>query len=304
MVRLKSAWSIPAALACVCLATVRAPLVAQQPTLADVLAKTADRAAALSETTRLLVCEERYKQKLERVRAIVGFEGSVSVGSRSEVEAVGMDSREWVAELALFATPGNEAAGFPWREFRDIVSVNGKPLRDGNSRLAGLAALSADVAGVTAVEITRDAATFMFGRLVRAVDIPRTALLFLHRANQPRFEFKKGGQRTIDGTNTWEIKFKEKSTPTIIRASGDKNAPSTGSFWIDPATGDVLMSVLKSPDSSAVYDELTVTCNQDPETGLRLPATLTERIMDDEAGQRVQATATFTKWRSVPRKTR
>lgn len=43
---------------------------------------------------------------------------------------------------------------------------------------------------------------------------------------------------------------------------------------------------------SAVYDELRVTCCQEPEAGLRLPATLTERIVDDEAGQRVQATET------------
>jgi hypothetical protein len=33
---------------------------------------------------------------------------------------------------------------------------------------------------------------------------------------------------------------------------------------------------------------------------LSLPAALTERVVDDPAAQRVQATATFTNWRAVP----
>ena len=304
MVRLKTAWSITAVVAFVLLAMVRVPLLAQQPALADVLAKAGERAAALSDTTRVLTCEERYKQILERVRELIGFDSGAGnpSGSHSEVSAVGMDSRVWVAELVILATPGNQDVGLPFREFRDVVSIDGKPVRDGQSRLANLAAFSPEVAGFKALEASQDASGFLFGRFTRAVDIPRAALLFLHPANQSRFELKKGGQRTIDGVKTWEIKFKEKVTPTIIRGSGDKDAPSVGSFWVDPETGDVLESYLKSADMKEVYDELTVTYRKDPESGLRLPATLVERIMDELAGQRVQGTATFTKWRSVPRK--
>jgi hypothetical protein len=284
------------------LASARWPIRGQQPDLADLLAKAAARAAELSAPDRMLVCEERYKQALDRVRAIVGFDVGGPVGSRSEVAAVGVDKREWVAEMALFATPGNAAEGLPWREFRDIVSVDGKPRRDGQPRLARLASQTPDVAGITALEISQEATTHMFGRLLRAVDIPRAAQLFLHGSNQPRFEFKKGGQKTIDGVKATEVRFKETSSPTIIRASGGTDSVSSGAFWIDPATGDVLMSVLKSPDSKEIYDELTVRYARVPELGLCLPATLTERVMDEPAGQRVQATATFGNWRAVPRK--
>lgn len=304
MVRPKTAWLIPVVASLAVVATVRAPLIAQQPALADVLAKAAERVVAFSDPTRVLTCEERYKQILERVRELVGFDagaGSPS-GSRSEVSAVGMNTRVWIAELVIVATPGNQADGLPWREFRDVVSVDGKMVRDGQSRLANLASLPADVGGFKALEASQEASNFMFGRLQRAADIPRAALLFLHPANQSRFEFKKGGQRTIDGVKTWEVKFKEKSAPTIIRASGDKDAPSIGSFWIDPTTGDVLESYLKSADFKEVYDELTVTYAKDPETGLRLPATLVERVIDEIAALRVQATATFTKWHAVARK--
>ena len=291
-----------AAAVLVILASSRHPSVAQQPDLAAVLAQAAERAAELSAPNRLLVCEEHYKQLLDRVRAIVGFDVGGPVGSRSEVAPVGVDKREWIAELALFPTPGNAAEGLPWREFRDIVSIDGVPHDDGAAQLSRLASVPADVAGVTALDISLGASAHMFGRLLRALDIPRAAQIFLHPSNQPRFEFKKGGQKTIAGVKTMEVKFRETSRPTIIRASGNGDAPSSGSFWIDPATGDVLMSVLKSADSREISDELTVTYERVPELGLCLPATLTERIVDDPAGQRVQTSATFTKWRAVPRK--
>ena len=292
------------AAACILLALAPTPAGSQQNDLAGVLAKAAARAAELAAPDRMFVCEERYKQNLDRVRSLVGFDVGGPVGSRSEVAAVGVDKREWVAEFALFATPGNAASGLPWREFRDIVSIDGVPRRDGVPRLARLAAQSPDVAGITALEISQEAAVYMFGRLQRAVDIPRAAQLFLHESNQPRFEFKKGGQKTIAGVKAMEVRFKETSTPTIIRASGDKDSGSTGSFWIDPATGDVLMSVLKSADAKDIYDELTVTYARVEELGLWLPATLTERVTDEPAAQRVQATAAFTNWRAVPRKPR
>ena len=98
--------------------------------------------------------------------------------------------------------------------------------------------------------------------------LPRLPAIFLHAVNQPRFAFTKGGNRTIKGVKTVEVKFQENGRPTILRASHGRDAPSNGSFWIDPATGAVLASFLKNGDSSAVYDELTITlrarCGDEP----------------------------------------
>jgi hypothetical protein len=276
------------------------------PTLAEVLARAADRATALADTDRILACEERYRQKFDRVRAVVAQDGVMghanTVGTRNEVTAEAVDKREWLAEFAILATPANEDAGFPWMEFRDVVSVDDKPVRAGAPLLKTLQDDLSPAASARAVDVSRSAATLVFGRFIRGVDIPRAAVMILHPVNQPRFEFRKGGERNIDGVRTWEIKFKENRKPTIIRASGDKDAVSTGSFWIDPATGNVRVSLLKSPDSSTVYDEQTVTYREDPATGLWLPAELKERVVDDDAGLRLEATATFSNWRVVPRK--
>jgi hypothetical protein len=284
------------------IATTTAPTSAQQATLAEVLVKAGERAALLSDPTRILSCDERYKQVLERVRELVGFDVGGPVGSRSEASAVGMDSREWVAEFVLMPTPGNSKDGLPFREFRDVLTIAGKPVRDGVSRLAKLSTLSVDVGGIVALSASQDAWQYIYGRMVRAIDIPRTAVLFLHPVNQGRFEFKKGGSKTIDGIKTMEVHFKEKTSPSIVRGSGDKDAMSTGTFWIDPATGDVLQSALKSVDKKEVYDDLTVTYAKHAETGLRLPATMIERVMDEEAALRVQGKATYTNWKVVERK--
>lgn len=273
----------------------------QAPTLADVLARAAERASELAEPGRVITCEERHSQRLSKIRAIIGYDMTGPVGARTDVTRDGVNNREWVAELVLVATPGNDEVGFPWMEFRDIVEIDAKPVRDGVSRLKLLQVNPSIAADQAAVRISAEAGNYILGRLVRAADVPRHAALFLHPSNQPRFEFKKGGERTIDGVRAWEIKFREKKKPTVIRASGDKDAPSTGSLWVDPATGNVLMSVLKSPDATTIYDEQTVTYAVDPESGLSLPATLEEKIVDDDAGQRVEATATFSKWRVVPR---
>ena len=48
------------------------------------------------------------------------------------------NTRRWVAEKVVLATPADEKAGFPWLEFRDIVSLDKKPARDGVSRLPKL----------------------------------------------------------------------------------------------------------------------------------------------------------------------
>ncbi len=140
------------------------------------------------------------------------------------------------------------------------------------------------------------------GRLSRADLIPRLAFVFLHAANQPRFEFTRSGNRTIDGVKTREVRFKEVARPTIIRASDGKDAPSEGSFWIDPATGEVLMSRIRNADSSSLSLVQTLTFRRDEATGLRLPASMEEKVVDDDDAIRVEGTSTFSKWRIVPRK--
>ena len=85
---------------------------------------------------------------------------------------------------------------------------------------------------------------------------------FSSLANQPRFRFRRTAERqptTVaepaapDGAfrvsvEMWAIQYEERQKPTIIRTTTRKDLPSRGRFWIDPATGHVLMSELVAED--------------------------------------------------------
>ena len=86
----------------------------------------------------------------------------------------------------------------------------------------------------------------------------RYPLLFLETANQFRFKFKRTKDRrprtepanpARDGafrvsTEVWVIAYEEKEAGTMIKTDGHKDLPAQGRFWIEPATGRVLMSEL------------------------------------------------------------
>jgi len=291
MIHLRGVCSVTLIALCLLTSSPRVLVSAQVSSMADVLARAAQYVTAFTDPSRLIVCEESYRHTFLRLM----------VNSVGQLERLPQGGHEWVAELAIAATPHEEKTGFPWIEFRDIVTLDRRPARDGVSRLGMLATQPWNDAGPEAMKITRETAGTQFGRLDRAVLLPRLACLFLHAANQPRFTFKKGGERKIEGINTWEVKYQEKATPTIIFSTAGKDAPSTGSFWIDPATGQVLMSVLKNGDSSALYDEMTVKYALDQAIGLWLPTSLVDKTIDIEDEREVEGKGTFKKWRIVPR---
>ena len=84
--------------------------------------------AAFADPSRALVCEESYEHTY--YRRMMNTEG------RSE--RLPEVTRRWVAEKVVLATPAEEKAGFPWVEFRDIITLDWKPVRDGVSRLPKL----------------------------------------------------------------------------------------------------------------------------------------------------------------------
>jgi len=274
------------------LAFARPAVFAQQPTLEDVLAKAAQYVAAFADPSRALVCEESYEHTYFR-RMFNTAGGS---------ERLPVVTHLWVAEKVVLAMPADQKSGFPWAEFRDIVTLDRKPARDGVSRLPKLL-IEPAIANVTeALQITRESTNSQAGRFDRMVLLPRLPFVFLHAVNQPRFAFTKGGGRTIKGVKTVEVRFQEKGSPTIIRTSGGQDAPSSGSFWIDPATGAVLGSFFKNGDSSELYTELTTTYALDQATGLWLPASLTEKMYDTYDEKEIDGKGAFKGWRFVPRR--
>ncbi len=250
---------------------------AQAPSLDDVLKRAREAVVRYETQAALLLADEQCDQK--------AFESTVEASNSSyafrgtPVRVDPKGRRKWQAELAMVRTPELARTGYPWTEFRDVVSVDGRALPDRANRLADLFLQQAEWTLRRAREIGEESARFNIGTIARDVNTPAVPLLVLHPANSARFSFEKKGEEVVERTRTWQMDYREKAAPTLISAGSGDYCPASGSFWIDPATGDVVRAVLRcAPLRAPDYvNEITVTYRRDPKLGVRVPAEMLER---------------------------
>ena len=158
--------------------------------------------------------------------------------------------------------------------------------------------------------ILEESARFNIGDIRRNVNTPIFPLAFLEGSNQARFKFKVTGDRTPtaatenaspDGafrvsTEVWVVAYEEKESHTMIRTDGEKDLPSKGRFWIDPATGRVLMSELTA-ENRAIRASIAVSYQSEPLLGLLVPIEMREHYEGKRSGSVVEGRATYGRFR-------
>jgi VWFA-related protein len=228
----------------------------RDPALEDVLQRVGRYVAGYGQQASLIIAVERYEQRYQNAPA----------GERPQ--------RKLVAEFALFRTA--DATG--WVGFRDVMSVDGKPIPDRQDRLqALLRAGTPDI--LEARRIADESARFNIGPTRRNFNEPTAALFFLLPASQKRFAFTRQGMTTVSGVTAMEIDFRETGSPTMIRTSDGRDVASQGTIWVLPADGAVVRTRLNvlgfgGPGISSSVD---VTFARDERLQLWLPAKMTER---------------------------
>jgi hypothetical protein len=159
----------------------------------------------------------------EAVSAFLGIETytqSVTIG-----EAPPLRPRKLIAEFAIVKADGG------WTGFRDVVQVDTTKISDRRDRLTQLlSGTSAD--GPSLVRLANESARYNIGPIGTNLNLPTTALFFFEPANLPRFTFKRKGTKTINGTETVEMEFKETVSPTIVMTRTGRNVPLEGTLWI------------------------------------------------------------------------
>ena len=88
----------------------------------------------------------------------------------------------------------------------------------------------------------------------------------------------------------WEIGFKEKARPTLIRTVDGLDVPSEGSIWVAPSDGTVVRTRLEVTGFAgrASTSTVEVTYARDPRLDLWLPSTMKER-QDGEVAVAVES---------------
>jgi hypothetical protein len=224
--------------------------------LDGVLQRAGRYVANYGEQASLIIAVEHYSQHYQNAR----------LGEPSE--------RNLVAELALVKT--SDAIG--WVGFRDVVAVDGKPIRDRQDRLMALfRAGTRDIA--EARRIAEESARFNIGPTRRNFNDPTAALFFFLPGNQARFAFTRKGTTTIDGVEAVEIDFKERSTPTFVRTSDGHDVASHGTFWVVPTDGTVVRTRLIVSGFAGIGSSARIeaTFGRNERLGMWVPVTMTER---------------------------
>jgi hypothetical protein len=240
------------------------------PSKKEVLQRAAKYVAAQAELFPQLVVDERCSQTLaQRVKS--------STTSPPRV----IETRADFAWIRLDGIPG--AIGV-----RDVREVDGKAV-GGEDRLEDLLRRPTASSIVAARTLLAESARYNVGPLWRNVNLPTTALFFLHRSLQPRFSWKV---QRIEGSAV-VLSFKERERPTVIRGFNNEPVFSRGRIWIDPATRVAHRTELDTEardlEGHTTYYQLLVEFAVDESLHLLLPRRLREHyetpaeVVDGEA---------------------
>ena len=260
---------------------------AQEPTLPRVLARATDYVEQLHGQLSGVVMEERYRQR----------------ASSPGFGRFGNDAFERVtlrSDYLLVRPEGSER----YFGFRDVFEANGSRVRDREERLVQLFLDGATTVNEQVQGILTDSARYNVGDIQRNTNTPTLALLFLRQSYKPRFEFERVDDRSpslgVDGPDrrdgVWVIGYRETWPTSVIRRRRGGNLPASGRYWIEPATGRVLVTELLLQDD-AVESLVTVRYDTPDELSHLVPIEMRERYHNRRSGSRVEGNATYSRFR-------
>jgi hypothetical protein len=265
---------------------------AEPPSLDVVLARSAKYVDLLHAQLSGIVAEETYVQE---VKAAASAEAST--GSRH---------RTLRSDLLLL-----KPAALPrYVEYRDVFEVDGVAIRDRQERLTALFLEPGKTSEERLRAIVSESARHNIGIIPRNINTPMLALSFLRAELQPRFRFRQvrgtapqlrsALQHDADlavfrvTSEMWCVEFRETKRPSVIRTNDGRDFLARGRFWIDPASGVVLISELDM-NNGAVSGTINVSYQSEPLLGFQVPVEMRERYAADATV--IEGNATYGRFR-------
>ena len=121
---------------------------------------------------------------------------------------------------------------------------------------------------------------YNIGDVIREINLPTLALKVLRKSELSRFSFEKTGTSKVERVETWNIRFRELSSPTLVVGQDGKFLLSHGTLWIEPYTGRVLKTefVVENPYTMPpIRARTVVSYTEGKETKILVPKLMTER---------------------------
>ena len=256
-----------------------------EPSLDVVLARAAAYVASYQARLVGIVAEEHYRQN------VLGTERRGGPQLR--------EFRELKSDLLLVKT----GTGDSWLQFRDVFEVDRKPIRDRDQRLFKLFVGASDDATQQAAAIQAESSRYNIGPIMRTINMPILALLFLERKVQPIITFRRKDAGNVKrfaalaaASDVWLIEYKETHDGTLVRGAGNRDIPSHGRVWVDSATGRILRTELVSEDL-AVRAVIDVSYKSEPGLDLLVPDEMRETYVLRRTESRIDGRAEYSRFR-------
>jgi hypothetical protein len=145
--------------------------------------------------------------------------------------------------------------GKEWEALRKVNRVDGSKVKEEDETFDQAFSDSAADNTKRLVKMKEDSTRYNLGDVVREINLPTFALKVLRESEVWRFSFEKDGTEKIDGVQTWVIHFSERGLQTLVRGDNGELLHSTGTLWIEPATGRVLKTDF---DVENIYSKLPI----------------------------------------------
>ena len=258
-----------------------------EPSLATVLARAATYVADYQTRLTGIVAEELYRQNVQMT----------SRGGRQTREF-----RQLRSDVLMVKPAGADR----WLQFRDVFEVDRRPIRDRDQRLYKLFVESSESAATTrarAEEIQAESARYNIGPVMRTVNMPILALLFLERTVQPIITYKRANAGNVkrfaglaEADDVWLIEYRETQDGTLVRGAGNRDIPSHGRIWIDSTSGRILRTELISEDL-AIRAMIDVSYKAEPGLDLLVPGEMREVYLIRRTESRIDGRAEYSRFR-------
>jgi len=132
--------------------------------------------------------------------------------------------------------------GKEWAALRKVNRIDGVNTKKKEDGFGQAFTASPDDNKKRLIELKIESAQYNLGDIVREINSPTFALKVLREAEVERFSFERTGTEKIGGISTWVVRFTERGLRTLVRGDHGELLHSTGTFWIEPATGRILKS--------------------------------------------------------------
>jgi formylglycine-generating enzyme required for sulfatase activity len=239
-----------------------------------------------------VVAEEIYTQDASTPLPAFQPTGRGSLlAQNSAVDTVRARHRDLRSDFLMAKSPETSAL-IP---FRDVLEVDGQPVRDREARLAKLFLGAPADAMAQAERIGDEGARYNLGNMRSTIGNPVLALGVLQKDYQPRFQFSLGKEDKSVGPGVWSVEYKEIKAPSMIRGGAAGDLFSHGRVWIDGLNGRVLKTELQV-EQPAIRAIVTTTFRVDERSGIAVPSEMRERYTFGN-GSHVNTVATYGRFR-------